>query len=150
MNIGEIKAFYQDKEQTPCPLTEKLVKAGYQQIYGGYIDTAKCKRVKVSYKENSPSQHWHLMIYCSRRHADLPFTKRVVCGELLFWMAEAAGAVEAEELEKLANQIIESADTSRGPRPVFDRKKWNREIQRVCFDKIAECTVNSQSFHKNF
>ena len=41
MTIGEVKAFFQDKEQTPCPLTEQLVKAGYQQISGGYINSAK-------------------------------------------------------------------------------------------------------------
>lgn len=40
MTIGEIKRVYQDKEETPCPLTEKLVKAGYQQVGGGYIDHA--------------------------------------------------------------------------------------------------------------
>lgn len=136
MTIGEVNNYFQNKEHTPSPLTEQLVKAGYQQVSGGYIDTAKWRGVKVSYKENSPSQYWHLMTYCDRRRADLPFTKSVVCGELIFWMAEVSGAVETEELEKLCNQIIESADLTRGPRPVFDRKKWNCEIQRVCFDKI--------------
>ena len=138
MTIGEVKAYYQDKEQPPCPLTEKLVKADYQQISGGYIDRAQGRGVKVSYKENSPSQYWHLMTYCASRNAGNPFSKSISCGELLFWMAEAAGDIEAEELEKLANQIIESADLTRGKRPVYDRKKWNREIQKLCFDKIAK------------
>ena len=140
MTIGEIKALYQDKEQTPCPLTEKLVKAGYQQISGGYIDRAKWRGVKVSYKENSPSQYWHLMTYCASRIADKPFSKSVSCGELLFWMAEALGTVTTEDLEKLANQIIESADLTRGKRPVYDRKKWNRVIQLLCFEKIINQT----------
>ena len=136
MTIGEVKAFFQDKEHTPCPLTEQLVKAGYQQVSGGYIDTAKWRGVKVNYKENSPSQYWHLMTYCDRRRADNPFTKSIVCGELIFWMAEVSGAVDPRDLKRLTSQIIESADLSRGPRPVYDRKKWNREIQRVCFDMI--------------
>lgn len=136
MTIGEVKAYYQDKEQAPCPLTEKLVKAGYQQISGGYIDRAQCRGVKVNYKENSPSQYWHLMTYCASRNADLPFAKRIVCGELIFWMAEVAGAVDSKELENLVNQIIEDADLTRGNRPVYDRLKWNREIQKLCFDKI--------------
>ena len=144
MTIGEVKAFFQDKEQTPCPLTEQLVKAGYQQISGGYINSAKWRGVKVNYKENCPSQYWHLMTYCDRRRADMPFTKSVVCGELIFWMAEVSGAVDPVDLKRLASQIIESADLSRGPRPVYDRKKWNREIQRVCFDKIAEIFIEKR------
>ena len=144
MTIGEVKAFFQDKEHTPCPLTEQLVKAGYQQVSGGYIDTAKWRGVKVNYKENSPSQYWHLMTYCDRRRAELPFTKSVVCGELIFWMAEVSGAVDPVDLKRLASQIIESADLSRGSRPFYDRKKWNREIQRVCFDKIAEIFIDKR------
>ena len=51
---------------------------------------------------------------------------------------------ETEELEKLCNQIIESADLTRGERPVYGRKKWNFEIQRVCFDKIAEIFIDKR------
>ena len=138
MKIEEVKALFEDKENTPCPLTEKLVKAGYQQIRGGYIDRAHWRGVRVNYKENSPSQYWHLMTYCARRNADYPFSKSISCGELLFWMAEVSGSVEKSKLEALANQIIESADLSRGKRPVYDRMKWNRVIQKMCFDKIAE------------
>ena len=144
MTIGEVKAFFQDKEHTPCPLTEQLVKAGYQQVSGGYIDTAKWRGVSVNYKENSPSQYWHLMTYCDRRRAKLPFTKSVVCGELIFWMAEVSDAIGPVELKRLASKIIDSADLSRGSRPVYDRKKWNREIQRVCFDKIAEIFIEKR------
>ena len=144
MTIGEVKAFFQDKEHKPCPLTEQLVKAGYQQVSGGYIDTAKWRGVKVNYKENSPSQFWHLMTYCDRRRADMPFTKSIVCGELIFWMAEVSGAVDPVDLKWLVSQIIESADLSRGSRPVYDRKKWNREIQKVCFDKIAEIFIDKR------
>ena len=136
MTIGEVKAFFQDKKQTPCPLTEQLVKAGYQQVSGGYIDRAKWRGVSVNYKENSPSQYWHLMTYCDRRRAELPFTKSVVCGELIFWMAEVSGAVDPLDLKRLVSHIIESADLSKDPRPVYDRKKWNREIQRMCFEEI--------------
>ena len=38
---GEVKRFYMDKECVRCPLTEKLVKAGFQQISEGYIDRVK-------------------------------------------------------------------------------------------------------------
>ena len=137
MTIGEVKAFFQDKENTPCPLTEKLVKAGYQQISGGYIDRAKKRGIKVDYRDNSPSQYWHLMTYCNSRSVDKPFSKSIVCGELIFWMAEVSGAVEKEQLERLADQIISSANLSSGTRPIYDRIKWNREIQSLCFNKIV-------------
>ena len=138
MTIGEVKAFFQDKENTPCPLTEKLVKAGYQQVSGGYIDRAKRRGMKVDYKENSPSQYWHLMTYCDSRSADKPFSKSIVCGELIFWMAEVSGAVERCRLELLVNQITAEVCYSGGLRPKFDRIKWNREIQKLCFDKIVD------------
>ena len=142
MTTGQVKHFFCDKENVPCPLTEKLVKAGYQQISGGYIDRARWRNAKVSYKENSPSQYWHLMTYCDSRRSDHPFTKSITCGELVFWMAEVSGAVEKEQLERLANQIVESVDLSRGVRPIYDRKKWNREIQDLCFDGLFEKVMN--------
>ena len=140
MTIGEIKSYYQDREEVPCPLTEKLVKAGYQQVGGGYIDRAKRTGIRVNYEENSPSQYWHLMTYCDSRKADRPFSNRISCGELLFWMAEVSGSVAKEELERLANRIIESVDLSKGSRPIYDRIKWNREIQKLCFEKIIHKT----------
>lgn len=136
MTIQQVKEFFIDKEYAPCPLTEKLVKAGYQQISGGYIDRAKWRRVRVNYKENSPSQYWHLMTYCDSRNPEKQFSTSVICGELIFWMAEASGVVETSELERMVNRIVESADHSRGNRPVYDRRKWNREIYNLCFDKI--------------
>jgi hypothetical protein len=145
MTIEQVKDYFIDKENVPCPLTEKLTKSGYQQVSGGYIDRAKRKGVLVNYKTNSPSQYWHLMSYCNSRNVGKPFSKSIVCGELLLWMAEVSEAVEKNILEKLTNQIIDSADLSRGIRPIYDRIKWNREIQKLCFDKIVEKVVQYTS-----
>jgi len=30
INIRQVKEFFKDKNNTPCPLTDRLVKAGYQ------------------------------------------------------------------------------------------------------------------------
>ena len=137
MTIGEVKSFFQDKDIVPCPLTEKLVKAGFQQRSGGYIDRAKREGLEVDYTQNKPSQYWHLMTYCDSRDGGKIFSKSIVCGELIFWMAEVSGTVEKEDLERLANQIIGSAEHSIGNRPVYARIRWNREIQKLCFDKIT-------------
>ena len=136
MTVDQVKEYFIDKKDEPCPLTKKLVKAGYQQISGGYIDRAKREGLLVDYTKNSPSQYWHLMSYCDSRNGNKPFSKNIVCGELIFWMAESSGVVDSQSLELLANQIIGSVDFSKGKRPLFDRKTWNSKIQEVCFEKI--------------
>jgi len=67
MTIQQVKEFFSYFEQAPYPLTEELVKAGYQQVSGGYIDRAKREGIIVDYKINAPSQYWHLMTYCESR-----------------------------------------------------------------------------------
>ena len=136
MTIGQVREYFYDKENVPCPITESVVKAGYQQASGGYIDKARGEGVIVDYKNNSPSQYWHLMTYCDSHDANMPFTRNVACGELIFWMAEVSGAVDEFMLEDLAFQIIKSAEHAKGKKPIYDRKKWNREIQRMCFSNI--------------
>ena len=136
MTIQYVKEYFLDKKLIPCPLTEELVIAGYQQVSGGYIDRAKKSGIKVNYKDNVPSQYWHLMSYCNSRDGNKTFGKSIVCGELIFWMAEVSGVVDCGTLEQLANKIIESADISKGYRPIYDRVKWNHIIQDVCFDRI--------------
>lgn len=138
MNINQVRNYFINKDDIPCPLTEKLVKAGYQQRSGGYIDRAITEGIEVDYTQNKPSQYWHLMTYCNSRQPDRLFSKNIVCGELIFWMAEVSGAVEKDEMDNLANRIIESASFPKGDRPIYDRIKWNREIQQLCFDKIVE------------
>ena len=136
MTIKQVKEFFIDKERVPCPLTEKLVKAGYQQVNGGYIDRAKREGILVDYKSNSPSQYWHLMTYCDSREGSKPFSKSIVCGELIFWMAEVSGVVDCATLEQLVNQIIKSPVGMRGTRPLYNRKQWNSMIQEYCFEKL--------------
>lgn len=123
-------------ESVPCPLTDRLVKAGYQQLGGGYIDRANREGVVVDYHLCSSSQYWHLMTYCDSKNPDDKF-QSVVCGELIFWMAEVLGCVEQQEMEKLLNDIIKSA-TSSEKRPIYDRRKWNRRIHNLCYNKIMD------------
>lgn len=137
MTIASVKKYFLDKEYVPCPLTEKLVKAGYHQVSGGYIDRAMREGMVVDYKNNLPSQYWHLMTYCNSRNNDNQFSKRIVCGELIVWMAEVSGAVKNHVLEDLVNTIIDNAINHEGQRPTYDRIKWNKTIQNICFDKIT-------------
>lgn len=132
MNVGQVAAYYRDKEHAPCPLTERLVGIGYRQTGGGYISYAAECGIE------DPTQYWHLMeAYCAFKDASSPFTRAIQCGELIFWMAEAAGCVDSCALEALVDAIEADAVRDTQGRPVYDRRKWNRAIQDVCFDSIV-------------
>ena len=137
MNICQVKQFFSDKKETPCPLTERLIKAGYQQTSGGYIDLAKKRGITVDYTKAEPTQYWHLVEeYIPSVPEDKVFSKSIVCGELIFWMAEVSKAVPEEKLEKLLGRIIADGDKDAIP-PKYDRIKWNKEIQNLCFNAIV-------------
>ena len=137
MNIGQVAKAYRLHKDTPCPITERLIKGGYQQTGGGYIDVAKACGKKVDYRVALPHQWWHLMTYCKSRNPDQAFTRSIVCGELIFWMGEVSGFVPTDKLNTLVDSIIADG-TIKGTTVIFDRKKWNRVIQDICFDSIKE------------
>lgn len=137
MTIKQVKSTYSSHEHTPCPLAEKLVAAGYQQTHGGYIDKAKTLSMEVDHLSNKPSQYWHLMSYCDTKKEDDRFTRSIVCGELLLWMAEVIDCVPKEQLENLVNKIVSCRIPAPSGRYIYYRKRWNKEIQKLCFDSIA-------------
>lgn len=137
MQIANVREAYEDLKDTPCPITEHLIKSGYQQTGGGYIDTARENGMIVDYTQAKPSQYWHLMSYCDGRPPDQTFGKSVVCGELIFWMAEALKCVDEKTLSDLAESIILSGKP-------YDRKKWNRTIQDTCFEAIKKTVEGKQ------
>ena len=136
MTIEQVISYFIQMEDVPCPLTDRLVGAGYQQKDGGYIKRARQEGKEIDYLRNRPSQYWHLMSYCNSRTPEEPFRKSIVCGELIFWMAEVSESVPKESLRKLVDAITQSAVSYDGERPIYDRRHWNKEIQRLCFDAI--------------
>ena len=142
MTIEQVINYFKDKEDTPCPMTERLVGAGYQQKDGGYIKRAKKEGMVVDYTRNSPSQYWHLMTFAYSRPPQEKFTRTIQCGELIFWMAEASGSVSQDALEKMVDAIANGAIGYDGDRPIYDRRHWNREIRRLCFDAIKTTVEN--------
>lgn len=144
MNTKQIRDFFYNKCNNDCSLTDKLIRAGYQQPTGGYIKNAITQNIEVNYKNAKPTQHWHLIeSYCNNTKDDVKFTKKIQCGELIFWMAEVSGSVKKNELEELLTRIIESGTlvqrrNTNKPNVKYCRSQWNREIQRLCFDKIVE------------
>lgn len=153
MNTLQVYNFFKDKEDVVCPCTDRLVQAGYQQQSGGYeyIDYAKEQGIVIDYQKNQPSQYWHLIeSYCKRTKDDVNFTRRILCGELILWMAEVSQAVDRDELNDLVCKIIESGTPCKrrkgSARPPVKYRSWGREIQKVCFDKIVQ-KVEAASEH---
>ena len=142
MTIEQIINYFKDKEDTPCPMTERLVGAGYQQKDGGYIKRAKKEGMVVDYTKNSPSQYWHLMTFAYSRPLQEKFTRTIQCGELIFWMAEVSASVPVDSLAMMVDTIAQNAIGYDGERPIYDRRHWNKEIQRLCFDAIKMVVEN--------
>ena len=124
MNNKQVYDFFIEKGNITCPLTDRLVGAGYKQKSGGYIKYAKECDI------DNPTQYWHLMeSWCKNRAEDAHFTKRIQCGELIFWMAEVSQALEYDELYCLKELIIKEY--------LNKRKEGNLKIREVCFDRIV-------------
>lgn len=82
MNTKQVRSCYENKKDFPCHLTEKLIKAGYQQTNTGYIAHAKQNEengIKIDYREAEPNQWWHLIkSYCDNTEPDVKFTRRII------------------------------------------------------------------------
>lgn len=145
MKLIDVKKYFKKKKDEPCPITEKLVKGGYQQAKGtGYMKVAEERGEEINYKKALPSQYWHLIeSYCIPKINKDPnaYWGRVTCGELLVWMAEVSNSVDKKQLESLVDEILESKKppkkSSKTPFE-FNRRKWNREIEKMCVKKIKE------------
>lgn len=137
MKIKFIKKFFEGYEATPCPLTDRLIQSGYQQTGGGYIARAKRLRLVVDCAKAEPNQYWHLMSYCDSVDPEKRFSKSIVCGELIFWMAEVSSAVDERTLDDLLHRIILSRDENGS----YNRRRWNKEIQAQCFDAIMNVVL---------
>ncbi len=129
MTFGQVKSFYESKENSPCEITTYLIKGGFHQRYGtGYLSNVKSGDI--------PSQWQHIMSYCLEKEENkaYPFTP---CGELLFWMAEISNAVSPQDLKKLAEKIVENE-------PKKNRRIRNSEIKELCWQKIKLKIDSSQ------
>ena len=123
MDNRQVRRFFIDKGDSPTPLCDALIAGGYRQKRGGYIDYAKESSIE------NPSQYWHLIESWSDRSAsDKVFGRSIVCGELIFWMAEASQAVSPQVLERLKDDVLQDPQ---------NRTRGNMLISDVCFDAIV-------------
>ena len=144
MKVKDVFRVYQDKKDEPCPITERLIKGGYQQEGNGYISYAKEVGKEIDYRNAEPNQWWHLIeSYCKRTDPEAGFDRTIVCGELILWMAEVIHCVDEDRLNALVDRILESGKPVKRrkqnlPPVKFERTRWNKEIQELCFDSMEK------------
>lgn len=86
MNLAQVKAFFIDKENTPCPLTDDLIARGYKQKTGGYVSYLR----KKGWSDEQVYNQYNHLIYSWVEQWELegkqeaPFGKSITCGELIF------------------------------------------------------------------
>lgn len=128
MTIQDLIKFYIEKEKH-YPISDLFVKAGYGQKKNGYIKKAKKANKTISCEDAEPDQRWHFLeSYASTldAKADVKTVYRVICPELLLWMAEAAGVDSkiVAEAEQSARVIIDNGTNG------YARNKAGREIKK--------------------
>lgn len=128
MTYAQVFKYFWDKRDVSCSITEALTEGGYKQLSNtGYLKDASVEEI------DNPSQWWHLMHYCLKKyelHIENEEYKYTPCGELVFWMAEVSGAVDAKELELLKDELIKPN--------VMDRIQGNKKIKEVCWKEILK------------
>ena len=118
MTIQQVRDFYENKEEHYY-ISTCFVNCGYHQKKGGYIQNAKNAGIDINFdgEKPSPNQKWHLIVSYIKIHLidkmkkspdDSFYVGRLLCPELLLWMAEAAGLDEdmIKGAAKKAREII--------------------------------------------
>lgn len=128
MTIQDLIKFYTEKEKHYL-ISDLFVKTGYGQKKNGYIKKAKKANKTISWEDAEPDQRWHFLeSYASTLDgkADAKTVYRVICPELLLWMAEAAGVDSkiVEQAEQSARVIIDNGTNG------YARNKAGREIKK--------------------
>lgn len=133
MRLPDVLAYFIDKEDASCVLTNKLIQSGYKQKRDGYVTYLRNKGwedKKVYHQYNHLIYSW-VEQYELEGNYNAIFRESITCGELLFWMAEVSHAVSNQELEKLKDDVLEEFHTKKQT-----QGELNKVIHRVCFARI--------------
>ena len=115
MTLEEFCAFF-DGKQEHYPVSDSFIKNGYMQEERGYIRNAKKEGIKRDVENAEPNQKWHLLksYYPSTdKYRDAyKCYKRLLCPELLLWIAESTG-FDVEDILIEAQRIIKNGTNGR-------------------------------------
>ncbi len=141
MEMQEFIDFFKDKNAHYKTSDSFASDLRYRQKKGGYIKKAKDMHIEIDIEKAEPNQKWHLLISYYDELIDCKKDakncyNRLLCPELLLWMADAAG-IESEIVEKAATKSREVIDSGTDGRL---RNKAGREITNkiIPWDMIEE------------
>ena len=124
--------YFEPLMEAACPKTDALIRSGFQQSSGGYIEYARRSGMDVDYKMGLPTQGWHFIrSYLDRTQPEKARIENIVCGELIYWLAEVSNALTEEELDDLAIEVRS-----------LDRRQANSLIKDRCFSRIVGIVMN--------
>lgn len=145
MEMQEFIDFFQDKKTHYKTSDSFASDVRYRQKRGGYIKKAKDTHIEIDIEKAEPNQKWHLITSyydelsdCKKDAKDC--YNRLLCPELLLWIADAAG-IELEIVEKAAAKSREIIDGGADGR---SRNKAGKEITKkiIPWEMIEEKIKN--------
>lgn len=142
MTIKDLKCFY-EKKQEHYPISDSFVKDGYGQQRNGYIKRAKKDNLEINYKNAEPNQKWHLLhsyFPGLKDDLDVQTVYRIVCPELLLWMAEAS-EIDPEIIMQAEQKARATIDKQNG----YTRNYAGREIKNIITWKMIENQIRKNN-----
>ena len=129
MEMQEFIEFFKDKNAHYKISDSFAGDERYRQKRGGYIKRAKDEHIEINIIKAEPNQKWHLLTSYYDELSDCKKDakhsyNRLLCPELLLWIAEAAG-IDPEVVNKAATKAREIIDSGADGR---SRNKAGKEI----------------------
>lgn len=140
VSVDQLRRYYAQK-QAHYPIVDDFMQAQggkYMQTSGGYIKIAAAQGIARSPQTAEPNQKWHLLesyLPVVEASGSVEVGPRIVCPELLLWMAEAAG-IDEEQVRACAQEARRIIDTgaprARNTAGIAIRKAfWPEIVRRV-------------------
>lgn len=150
MTIEQVKNELDKLSDKKCPLTERLVKSGFQQKQSndGYTKNARnaTPKVVVDFRQALPTQEWHFYesFYANTEDVNQEFANRYSCGEFIFWLAEKLDVEPLDSdryasLEDLVNEVIKILvfkGDEVNPNKLLNKREGNQLIRKQCWGEI--------------
>lgn len=156
MKLKELSKHYEAKEKH-YEISDEFVKEGWGQAETsgntGYIAKAKArlkkdKTIKINPRLAEPNQKWHLLVsYMEETSPELPAKtaySKIICPELLLWMAEAAN-VEEKKIKEAKQAAIKLMKEKRNAGATWRcRNDAGRKIKEIIPWELIEKGIEDE------
>lgn len=150
MTIEQLSIILDKLKKKECPLTDELVKSGFQQKVAndGYTKNARnsTPEIEVDFTRALPTQEWHFKesFYANTDDTNQEFVNKYSCGEFLFWLAEKLDVCPKDSIKysNLRNLLDEVKETMKfkndviHPDNLLNKSDGNQLIREQCWNGI--------------